>query len=138
MGSEMCIRDSIITANTALVEISQAALEARGKSVAVRQALRLAAKHNMADSISDQSEVAGTIAKVFLLAIEQADTRSWETLPAHMTLVRVPLKPGKHSISLDVSSSSNASSSDLSRIFDVELAPGQRQFKLLRTGIPHQ
>ena len=129
---------NIITANTALVEISQAALEARGKSVAVRQALRLAAKHNMADSISDQSEVAGTIAKVFLLAIEQADTRSWETLPAHMTLVRVPLKPGKHSISLDVSSSSNASSSDLSRIFDVELAPGQRQFKLLRTGIPHQ
>ena len=129
---------NIITANTALVEISQAALEARGKSVAVRQALRLAAKHNMADSISDQSEVAGTIAKVFLLAIEQADTRSWETLPAHMTLVRVPLKPGKHSISLDVSSSSNASSLDLSRIFDVELAPGQRQFKLLRTGIPHQ
>ena len=129
---------NVITANTALVEISQSALEARGKSVAVRQALRLAAKHNMADSISDQSEVAGTIAKVFLLAIEQADTRSWETLPAHMTLIRVPLKPGKHSVALDISSSSNTPFSDLSRIFDVELAPGQRQFKLLRTGIPHQ
>ncbi|MFK8078506.1 MAG: hypothetical protein AB8B84_18145 [Granulosicoccus sp.] len=128
---------NVITANTALVDISQAALKARGKSVAARQALRLAAKHNMADSISDQSEVAGTIATIFLLAIEQADTRSWETLPAHMALIRVPLKPGKHTISLDAASSSNTTASSLSRIFDVELEPGQRQFKLIRTGFAH-
>lgn len=123
-------------ADTALVAISQHALIERGKSVAFRQALRLAAKHNIADSIEDKDALAGTLAKLLLVALEQADTRSWETLPAYLTLLRVPLRPGKHSVSLDVLvNDTNLVSIDYQRVFDVDLAPGQRQYKLIRTGI---
>lgn len=124
-----------IQAETALVSISQAALEARGKAVAARQVLRLAAKHNIADSISDQSEVAGTLAKFLLVAIEQADTRSWETLPAHLTLLRVPLPPGKNNVSLDIDVNNIGTNSSSSRSIEVVLAPGERQFQLIRTGV---
>ena len=123
-------------ADTALVAISQHALSERGKSVAIRQALRLAAKHNIANSIEDKDELAGTLARILLVALEQADTRSWETLPAYLTLLRVPLKPGKHSVSLEVLvNEANLASIDHQRIFDIDLAPGQRQYKLIRTGI---
>ena len=127
-------------ADTTLLSIAKRALSERGKSVAFRQALRLAAKHNIAESIQDKDEVAGALAKLLLIALEQADTRSWETLPAYLTLVRIPLPPGKHSVSIEVSS--KASSYEISldspkhqRVVDVELTPGQRQYKLIRTGI---
>jgi hypothetical protein len=126
-------------ADTALVSISQRALNKRGKSIAARQALRLAAKHNIADSIEDQDELAGTLVKILLVAIEQADTRSWESLPAYLTLLRVPMEPGKHSVSLDVLvNDPSISSIDHQRVFDVDIAPGQRQYKLIRTGIASQ
>jgi hypothetical protein len=123
-------------ADTAPVSISQRALSARGKKVAVRQALRLAAKHNIADSIEDKDALVGSLAKILLVAIEQADTRSWETLPAYLTLLRVPMKPGKHSVSLNVlTNDASVASVDHQRVFNVDLAPGQRQYKLIRTGI---
>jgi hypothetical protein len=126
-------------ADTALVSISQRALSERGKRVAVRQALRLAAKHNIADSIEDKDALAGALAKILLVALEQADTRSWETLPAYLTLLRVPMKPGKHSVSLEVQTNdASVASVDHQRVFDVDLAPGQRQYKLIRTGIAAQ
>ena len=126
-------------ADTALVSISQSALSERGKRVAVRQALRLAAKHNIANSIEDKDALAGALAKILLVALEQADTRSWETLPAYLTLLRVPMSPGKHSVSLEVlTNESSATSVDHQRVFDVDLAPGQRQYKLIRTGITAQ
>lgn len=126
-------------ADTALVSISQHALKERGKSVAVRQALRLAAKHNIAESIEDKDALAGALARILLIAIEQADTRSWETLPAYLTLLRVPMQPGKHSVSLDVLVDDTSTALvDHQRIFEVDLAPGQRQYKLIRTGIAGQ
>jgi hypothetical protein len=122
--------------DTALVSISQRALNKRGKSLAARQALRLAAKHNIAESIEDKDPLAGALVKILLVALEQADTRSWETLPAYLTLLRVPMKPGRHSVSLEVLvDDASVAQIDHRRIFDVNLAPRQRQYKLIRTGI---
>lgn len=126
-------------AETTMVSISQAALAARGKALAARQALRVAAKYHIADSVGEKSDTARVLAQFLLVALEQADTRSWETLPAHLTLLRVPLTPGAHSISLDIeSASTNTGQLNQSRIVDVELAPGQRLFKLIRTDIAAQ
>jgi hypothetical protein len=123
-------------ADTALVSISQRALNTRGKSLAARQALRLAAKHNIAESIEDKDALAGVLVKILLVALEQADTRSWETLPAYLTLLRVPMKPGRHSVSLEVLvDDASTAQIDHRRVFDVNLTPGQRQYKLIRTGI---
>lgn len=35
--------------------------------------------------------------------MEEPDTRAWETLPAYMTLIRVPLNVGEHELTLRAS-----------------------------------
>lgn len=123
-------------ADTALVTISKKALEQRGKTIAARQALRLAAKYNIADAIEEKDALAGGIAKLLLVAIEQADTRSWETLPAYLTLVRVPLSPGQHTVNVHLNDyAADQLVIDHERFFDISISAGERQFKLIRTGI---
>jgi hypothetical protein len=123
-------------ADTALVSIASKALAARGKAIAARQALRIAAKYNIADAIENEDELAGGIARLFLFAIEQADTRSWETLPAFLSLIRVRLPSGEQSLSLQVDNRGSASSRiQQRRELKFDLAPGERVFRLIRLGI---
>jgi hypothetical protein len=42
----------------------------------------------------------GLFAWVSLFALDTADTRSWETLPARFSVLRLPLDPGTHEIRL--------------------------------------
>jgi len=137
--AQVALGDTLVEysrADTALLDISKRALSERGKRIAVRHALRLAAKHNIADSVEDKDEVAGALVRLLFVALEQADTRSWETLPAYLTLLRVPLEPGKHSVSLDLFIDDLARATvDHQRKFDINIAPGQRIYKLIRTGI---
>jgi len=122
--------------DTLLAQVSQRALEKRGRAVAVRQALRLAAKHNIAKSIEAKDELAGGVARLLLLAIEQADTRSWETLPSSISLVRIPVKTGPQTVSVQTSNNlyDNLGTS-ASHTLDVDLKEGQRLFTLIRTDI---
>lgn len=123
-------------ADTALLNVSKKALSERGKIVAARQALRLTAKYGISKSIKEQDELAGKIAQVLLAQMEQADTRSWETLPRNLSLLRIPLTPGQHSLSLRVSGYGGGSDyNELNRDFDISIAAGERQFKLVRVGV---
>jgi len=125
-----------LRADTTLVSISQKALENRGKNIAARQALRLAAKHNIANALEKEDAVAGGIARLLLAVMEQADTRSWETLPANMLLLRIPLPAGEQTITLRLNDyTQEAGSIDYQRTLDVSLKPGERQFRLIRTGV---
>jgi len=125
-----------LRADTTLVSISQKALEKRGKTIAARQALRLAAKHNIANALEKEDAVAGGIARLLLAVMEQADTRSWETLPANMLLLRIPLPAGEQTITLRLNDYTlEAGSIDYQRTLDVSLKPGERQFRLIRTGV---
>lgn len=122
--------------DTPLVAISQRALAKRGKKLAARQALRLAAKHNIANSIEDKDPLVGALARIALMVIEQADTRSWETLPAYLTLIRVPVEPGEQSVTLDILvKDPSATFVESRRVFDIDLSPGQRLYKLIRPGV---
>jgi hypothetical protein len=115
------------------VAVSQSALAARGKKIAAKQALRIAAKYNIGESASSEyGEVAGSLVRTLLFLLEQADTRSWETLPAQLSLVRIPVKAGIHSITLATRDGSGLHSL---RIDDIRIFPGRRSFRLLRTGI---
>lgn len=125
-----------LLADTTLVSISEKALKARGASIAARQALRLAAKHGVADAIGNEDALAGDIVRVLLAILEQADTRSWETLPANMLLIRIPLPAGEQSVTVRLNDYvPGAGSLSYERTMDVNLEPGERQFQLIRTGI---
>ncbi len=125
-----------IRSDTQLVRISSDSLAERGKRIAARQALRLAAKYSVSEAISEQDALAGSIAKLIFLAIEQADTRSWETLPAWLTLVRTSLPPGSHTLQLQISGDGLTPGLVMQRrTLEIELSPGQRYFKMIRPGV---
>lgn len=129
------VSDTIV-ADTTLVSISAKALQARGTSIAAKQALRIATKQGIADVVRKEDALAGDIVRLLLTILEQADTRSWETLPANMLLLRIPLPAGEQSVTVRLNGHAPGSGSlGFQRTLDVNLEPGDRQFQLLRTGI---
>ncbi len=127
---------SLIRSDTQLLRLSSESLAERGKRIAARQALRVATKYSVSEAISEQDELAGGIAKLLFLALEQADTRSWETLPAWLTLIRTPLPPGSHTLQLQISEGGNAPGGVTQRrTLQLDLPPGQRYFKMIRPGV---
>lgn len=96
------LTSDIDSVNTQLVNVSKAALAARGKKIAAKQLVRIAAKQEIRRSLSRRSEDLGGLVSAALFILEQADTRSWETLPSQLVLVQVPLEPGQHDVQLSV------------------------------------
>lgn len=127
--------------DTHLLPVAQNALAKRGKAIAARHALRLAAKYNLAKNIEDQDPVAAELARLFFLVIEQADTRSWETLPAWLSLVRVSVPLDTPSLSIDIGSTHSSLNSHHHQILlsgEDSRAQGQPQFRIIRTGVQNQ
>ena len=46
-------------------------------------------------------EVAGLVMNVFNTVSEKADTRNWQSLPAFISYVRLPLQPGENTITVN-------------------------------------
>ena len=119
-----------------LADISRRALEARSTSIGMRQALRVAAKKSLGDAIYDENEALGIIAHVLFFASERADTRGWDTLPATVKLIRIPLTPGEHDIGIKVDASGfDLAGSEHFQFNDIEIRPRQRSFRLIRLGL---
>jgi len=117
--------------NVQLVDISRAALAARGTQISTKQILRIAAKKGVVDAVSDESEVLGALFTVAFLGSEIADTRSWETLPAHVSLVQIPMNAGTHTVRLQVQDGSKIH--DIA-IPDVEITAGRTSYRSYRVG----
>ncbi len=116
---------------TQTVDVARAALGARGKQIAAKQLARIATKKNLAQTARRENEALGAILSVAFFALEQADTRSWETLPAHLNLVQIPLPAGTQQVSLLVRDGDRLYESTLENI---EIKAGKRAFRALRLG----
>jgi len=114
-----------------LVDISRSALAARGAQISTKQLLRIAAKKGVADAVAGENELLGAFLTVAFLTSEIADTRSWETLPAHVSLVQVPLDAGTHTVRLQVRDGSNTH--DIV-IPDVDITSGRTSYRSYRVG----
>jgi hypothetical protein len=100
--------------------------------VASKQALRIAAKYNIGLLANEQDEVLGSIVKTVLFLLEQADTRSWETLPSQLAMLRIPLTVGTHDVELLID---DGSTSHRHTLLDANIDNiGQKIYKTLRTG----
>lgn len=75
--------------------------------ITARAIARAVAKHNVADKVGDQNALAGLAMMITNYATEVADTRSWLTLPGELHLARLPLKPGKYDINLELRGAGN-------------------------------
>lgn len=78
-------------------------LQQQMPSLLTRQALRLVAKENLRTTMSQQGgDIGNILAVLYNVASEQADTRSWLTLPDEVQILRLSLPPGQQAIELNI------------------------------------
>jgi hypothetical protein len=106
-------------------------LKERIPALAVRQTLRAIAKGTSAKLAKDKLGLIGSIgADLWNLASENADLRSWLTLPETAQIMRVSLPAGKHSLTLNYDDQPNISSK-----VDVEIKNGGKTvLRVVRAG----
>ncbi len=79
-----------------------------------------------------QGEIAGLLVNIVNIATEEADTRSWLTLPNNMGMVRMSLPPGKYNLQLSFHSK-NDQQIDSANLQNVEIRTGDFTFLNYRT-----
>ena len=111
--------------------VAQASLEARRLEIVVRETARAAAKEAAAQSVGkDHGSAAEIAVRLGLLLLEEPDVRCWQTLPGRLTLLRIPLAPGSHHLTLRVSGGPGGDRKI--PLPDIELRAGQRVFRSIR------
>ena len=77
-------------------------LEDKNALISVKAIARAAAKYIAGEAISSgaKNQWLDMAVNIYNVASEQADTRSWRTLPARFQVIRMQLKPGKYDINV--------------------------------------
>jgi hypothetical protein len=107
-------------------------LDERKTRIIVKETARVAAKEALSQAVGNkQGDAAELIMRISLLLLEEPDTRSWQTLPARMTLVRIPLPSGSHKLSLELTKGGYRDSRTVA-LPEFKLNRGERFFYSLR------
>lgn len=86
-----------------LQSLASKQLQEQIPGLVTRQALRLVAKEKLRSTISQKGgEIGNILAVLYNVASEQADTRSWLTLPDEVQILRLSLPPGQQTIALNI------------------------------------
>ncbi|MEZ4743739.1 MAG: hypothetical protein R3B45_15060 [Bdellovibrionota bacterium] len=82
-------------------QIASKTLEDRRGRLLLKGAARLIAKGQLTEAAYDKfGPLGGLLANIYSAVSETGDTRGWTLLPDELFITRVPLKPGKHKISI--------------------------------------
>jgi hypothetical protein len=115
-----------IKISTDLGEVARKSLNDRSAQYLTRQGLRAGLKETIAQEVGESTEVGELFARAILFLLEEADTRSWETLPGGLTLARILLDSGVHKLEV--------SSEDLRTVYldGIDIPQGRRVYRSLR------
>ena len=117
--------------STDLGVVARQALAARKALIIAKESIRVATKEAISQSVGNKNDVAAeAIVRVALFLLEEPDTRSWQTLPGRLTLVRIPLPAGRHR--LQVRLSEYGETDQVIDLPEVQLRRGQRRFYSVR------
>jgi uncharacterized protein len=111
--------------STNLGQVDKASLNDRSAQYITRQAVRAGTKEVISQKVGEKNELAEALVRTFLFLVEEADTRSWETLPNDLTLVRMPMDTGVHDVEI---SSGGSKTTHLK----VDISEGKRLYRSLR------
>lgn len=106
--------------------LARTSLYNRGKSIAIKQALRVGAKHSIVNQVESENAVAGGVLQIAMFVLEQADTRAWDSLPSKMSMLRIPLQAGTHTVRL------SANKQELMVFPEVNIHSGKTVFRHFR------
>jgi len=94
------------TISTEVVEdinaVALADLNAQMPAITARSLARIVAKTKMEEQAGKDNPVAGALLNIAAVLTEEADTRSWSTLPYNIQLARLPLAPGRYSLKIEL------------------------------------
>jgi len=80
-----------IAIHSDLGQLVSQSLRTRGAELTVKSLARVVAKDAIVDAIEEENALLAQFTKALLFLTEEADTRSWLSLPRHFTLMRIPL-----------------------------------------------
>ncbi|MFO8111913.1 MAG: hypothetical protein R6T92_05330 [Desulfosalsimonadaceae bacterium] len=89
------------TVTTDVGRVLKDSLNTRLTRILAKETARVTTKEVLSQQIDDP--VVEILVRVAFFLMEEPDTRAWETLPAYMTLIRVPLSVGEHKLTLHAS-----------------------------------
>jgi len=84
-------------------KVLKASLNDRLTQIIAKETARAALKEAIAQQVGNRNNdngLAEVLVRIVFFILEEPDTRAWETLPAYLTLVRVPLVKGSNRIDL--------------------------------------
>ncbi|MCF8029048.1 MAG: hypothetical protein K9K81_11830 [Desulfobacteraceae bacterium] len=79
---------------TDMTDVLKKSLNRRAARMLAKETARVAAKESIASNMEDP--LAETVARIVFFLTEEPDTRAWQTLPGHLSMLRTPLLPGTH------------------------------------------
>ena len=107
VNGELCDCHPIHTDLGLLVSDS---LNKRGIKLATKSLIRAYTKDAVADAIGNKEKTTGELVRLLFFALEEADTRSWQSLPRHLTLLRIPLPKNDAEPVIEISASASSGS----------------------------
>jgi hypothetical protein len=112
--------------STDLGQTARKALSDRSAQYLTRQGLRVGTKEAIAQEVGENNETGEEFVRVILFLLEEADLRSWETLPGGLTLVRMTLDSGVHDLEIALEGSQTI------HLTGIEIPEGIRVYRSLR------
>ena len=106
--------------------------EAQRPIILLRTLARAVGKYLLTGQANKANETLGLLTNLAGVLTEQADTRSWQTLPNQIFMVRMPVPAGAHTLNLSFLDA-NGQVGDSQRVSDIPINPNQITFFNYRT-----
>lgn len=116
-----------LSVTTSINTVAEASLKERANKIIAKETVRATIKEAMSQAVERKNEeIVGVLLRAALFLLEEPDTRCWETLPAALTLVRVPIT--RNSPGITVQGGRYAGKT----LPDLNISPGQKVYHSLR------
>jgi hypothetical protein len=116
-----------------LGHVAVAALEARKVQIIAAESIRAAGKEAIAQAVGNKNDSAAeAMVRIALFLLKEPDTRSWQTLPGRLSLIRIPLSAGEHRLRVQLVNAGKTGREQWVELPPVQLRQGQRRFLSLR------
>jgi hypothetical protein len=116
-------------------DVSKKFFDEKLRWLAARKVITLGLKAGAAYVVanSTKSQELGFLTFLALAAMDSTDLRGWNTLPAAIKVMRIPLDPGFHNVSYILKSQSGLTLKE-SKLGQLKFNPGQKHFIVLHDG----
>jgi hypothetical protein len=94
-----------LAATTPLMSVEATAVRelwGRAVAIAARQVLRLAGRFAAIEAARREHPLLGALASLFAYVLEEADLRSWNSLPRDVQVARASVPAGRHAVAVDL------------------------------------